>query len=279
MTDIEFPAWLNHQWTLTAALIIGLTLLRIGISHAIRRDAAILTESQRQSLARVRNLQVSAIVIGLIAIWSVELRTMALSLAAFAVAIVIALKEVLLCIIGSLVMRSGKRSFRIGDWIQVGHHRGEVLDHNLLSTTLQEVQAAGNRHYTGKTLVIPNIIFLSQPVVNLNFSKWFVFQTFKLPLKHVTHWRAAVAAVEQRIEELTEPFIDRARVYNEAIEKRAGVDLPEADPQVAVQAAEDGDIWIKVTLFCPRQMVTELNRELIAVVLDHSGPAESGHAS
>mgnify|MGYP001215256827 CR=1 FL=1 len=57
---------------------------------------------------------------------------------AIAVALVIATKELILCVSGALI-KGGARSFNIGDRIQVKEFRGDVIDQNLLTTTILEV--------------------------------------------------------------------------------------------------------------------------------------------
>jgi small-conductance mechanosensitive channel len=65
------------------------------------------------------------LLLGLVLIWAPQLWTFALSLAAVAVEIVVATKEMILCISGSL-MRASPRAFSVGDWIEVADVRGEV---------------------------------------------------------------------------------------------------------------------------------------------------------
>ncbi len=72
--------------------------------------------------------------------WNTEINEFALSLTAIAVAVVVASKEIILCFTGS-IQRASSRSFRIGDWIEVGNTRGEVIEHNLMAT-----KNSRNRH-------------------------------------------------------------------------------------------------------------------------------------
>lgn len=77
-----------------------------------------------------------------------EIETFALSITAIAVALVIATKELILCVSGALY-RASSKAFQIGDWIEIGPHFGEVVDHGIGSTTLQVV----SRHdcaFTGR---------------------------------------------------------------------------------------------------------------------------------
>src|SRR5690606_27740699 len=77
------------------------------------------------------------LLIGILFIWGQELRDFALSLVAVAAALVLATKEVILCLMGGLLKASTKL-FENGDRISVSGYKGKVIDHTLLTTTLIE---------------------------------------------------------------------------------------------------------------------------------------------
>src|SRR5690606_4205598 len=109
-------------------------------------------------------------------------KNFAFSIAAVTLALVIATKELILCFSGAM-LRAGTGAFTIGDWIEVGANRGEVIDFNLFSTTLQELDRPPNDYsFTGKVIVIPNSLFLSEPIKNLNFSKRYAFHRFNIAI-------------------------------------------------------------------------------------------------
>ena len=60
---------------------------------------------------------------GAIAIWAQELRTLALSFVAIAAAIVVATKELLMCLSGTL-LRSSSRNVSLGDRVEIAGVRG-----------------------------------------------------------------------------------------------------------------------------------------------------------
>ncbi|MDZ7811403.1 MAG: hypothetical protein U5L11_16880 [Arhodomonas sp.] len=66
----------------------------------------------------MRNLAVIIAAIGLVLIWLPALHTFALSITAFAVALVIATKELILA--SGTVLRTLSRPFEIGDWWRSG---------------------------------------------------------------------------------------------------------------------------------------------------------------
>lgn len=121
----------------TALLILTFIVIRVLISRLLKRNIA-SADLRRKWHVQVRNGLILLLVFGLLVIWSNELRTFALSLVAIAVAFVVATKELILCITGS-ILKTGSRSFNIGDRIQIKDFRGDVIDQNLLATTILEV--------------------------------------------------------------------------------------------------------------------------------------------
>ena len=76
---------------------------------------------------------------GLILVWATELQALAISIVAALAAIVLAAKELILCVTGSLFKTTAK-AFAVGDRIEVGNFRGTVIDQTLRSTTLAQVR-------------------------------------------------------------------------------------------------------------------------------------------
>ena len=129
----------------SALLILLIVLVRRIVITLIRGDVNFLTEDQRKWISRTKNSAFSVIIITLFLLWQSEISEFALSLTAIAVAVVVASKEIILCFTGS-IQRASSRSFRIGDWIEVGNLCGEVIEHNLMATVIQEIDLHhGNR--------------------------------------------------------------------------------------------------------------------------------------
>lgn len=244
------------------SLVATLSAVRFLFVHQIRRRSEFLSKNQRLWMSRAKNGSVLLIILGLVAIWWPELREFALSIAAAAVALVIATKELILCFSGS-VLKAGSGAFGIGDWIEVGDLRGEVIEQSVLSTTIQELDTENNNYeYTGKTVTIPNSLFLTQSVKNMNFMKRYVFHRFTIVTEPELNPFEAKAWILQRIDTYSEEFIDIARRYNAMIEKRAGIDIPGAEPRVRIRTSDAGRNEFTVIIFCPTAQAVELEQRV-----------------
>ena len=242
-------------------MAIVLLLRRVALSQ-IRGDVAFISEHQRKWMSRTKNGTFGLIVITLFILWQSEISEFALSLTAIAVAIVVASKEIILCFTGS-IQRASARSFRIGDWIEVGKVCGEVIEHNMMATVIQEIDLYhGQYHFTGKTVTLPNSMFFTYPVKNLNFMKRYVYHSFSIAVRYFVNLFLIVPEMIEQIEGHCEEFIEVARRYNSVIEKHAGVDLPGSEPHVHISTTPTGEQLVHVMLFCPTEMATHLEQRI-----------------
>ena len=139
LPQLPFDPALLPQFDLLASalLLLLLWIARKIVVRSIHARPELAPHNQRRLIASSRNVFLLLLVLGLVLIWAPQLRTFALSLTAVAVAIVVATKELILCLSGAL-LRATTRAFSVGDWVEIGENRGEVTDHTMLATTLQE---------------------------------------------------------------------------------------------------------------------------------------------
>ncbi|PAR38999.1 mechanosensitive ion channel protein MscS [Vibrio metoecus] len=257
-TMIDFL--LTHKLLFSALILLSVISVRRLVLEHIRGDAALITEKQRKWMSRTKNGVFAATLLTLFILWQSEISQFALSVTAIAVAIVVASKEIILCFTGS-IQRASSRSFRIGDWIEVGKLCGEVIEHNLMATVIQEIDLHhGQYHYTGKTATLPNSMFFSYPVKNLNFMKRYVFHNFNIVVPEFVNLFPLVPVLHQKIDEHFAHFMEVARRYNTVIERHAGVDLPSAEPHIEISSSAAGEQIVHIMIFCPTERANQLEQ-------------------
>ena len=255
---------LENKLLLSFLVVFVILVIRRVTLSGIRGDVAFLSEDQRKWMSRTKNGSFAIIVITLFLVWKSEISEFALSVTAIAVAIVVASKEIILCFTGS-IQRASSRSFRIGDWIEVGKTSGEVIEHNLMATVIQEIDLYhGQYHFTGKTITLPNSMFFTYAVKNLNFMKRYVYHSFSIIVPGFDNLFPLLPELTSKIEHHSENFIDVARRYNSVIEKHAGVDLPGSEPHIHISSGATGEQILHVMIFCPTELATHLEQEIRA---------------
>lgn len=220
-------------------------------------------ELPRRWINTVKNVTNAMIAFGLIIIWLSELRFVALSIATFTVALIIATREFIQCFLGALYQTS-TRAFSIGDWIKIGNHYGEVVSSDWLTTQLLEVDIESASYlYTGKTLVIPNNQFVANPITNLNFMRRYVSHSFCI-VRDVENINVIDARdlILQKAQEYCAPFSEVAKRYEAMLENRLGVRLAGPEPEVRIGTTNLGKNEFTITVFCPTEEAITIEQKL-----------------
>lgn len=248
MPSIE--TWiLSHRLLVTVGVVGLVWLVRSLCIGAIRRRHVLLNEDQRKLIGTIRNTSSLLIVVSIVVLWLPQIQHFALSITAVAVAVVVATKELILCLTGT-ALRQLAKPFQIGDWIRVQDQFGEVIEESLLTTTLLEINAH-TYTYSGRTLTIPNSQFLSSTITNQNIVKKYMFHQFRFVLEPGQFRSDLRTLFKRKIEEIFSEFSETARRYNAVLERRSGIDIPNPEPQVSVSTNDTAKVIITATLFCP----------------------------
>ena len=271
MVLLESPAFLRLLASLL--LVIAVLAVRYLVARRIVGARHILDEVHRRQLFYLRSAVTLAILVGLVVIWAGQLQNLVLSLTAVMVAVVIATKELLMCLSGFLLRTTG-RLFAVGDRIECNGLVGEVTDHALLSTTLLELDPAAAGHpYTGRTVILPNSLFLTHPVRTAAFGRRFAVHRFAITLELPVDPALGVERAQREAERAFAPFAEEARRVNEAVDRRLGVDVAGPEPAVSLHTTDLGKMQFDVALFCPRAEASALERTVTTafVAAAHGG--------
>lgn len=181
----------------SAALLAALFVIRFLVGRALKRAESFPPLVVRRWTANLRNVLILIAIVGLVMIWAPQLRTFALSLTAFAVASVIAMKELILCVSGS-ALRTLSRAYSVGDYVEIGGKRGEVMDFNLLVTRLREFEKRdGSFHRTGKEIILPHSLLFSSPVRVEGHAGGHIRHVFSMTFEPDVNLFAQRAAIEE----------------------------------------------------------------------------------
>ncbi|MEM6292279.1 MAG: mechanosensitive ion channel family protein [Myxococcota bacterium] len=233
----EHPAALKG-----AATAVILALVVIGRSIAVRtfEGSGLPPERRNRFLVQSRNAAVLIFLGSTAVLWAEQLQTVALSLAALAAALVIATKELILCLSGTF-LRVSARTFKLGDRIEINGVRGDVIDIGPLTTTLLEVGPERTIHkLTGRTVVLPNSLFLSTPVLNETFTDQYVLHTTTVKLRNDERWQHVESMLLDAAQSVCGEHLDAARENMERVGHKHGLQPPDVRPRVWVSNGESG---------------------------------------
>lgn len=276
--SIHFP-----QIARTAVLIALVLLTRVIAIRRIRSAEGMSKDMRRRWSAQVRLITLLLIVLGLLLIWGAELKTFALSVVAIAAAIVIATKELIMCVSGTLLRASGK-SFQIGDRIEIGSFRGDVVDQTLLTTTILEVGPGTNIHqHTGRTIVIPNSVLLTTPVLNETFLDEYMLHAFSVPLGADDEWIQCERALLDAARTECSAFMREAQEHIEHTVRKEGLDPLSVEPRVTLRIESKDQISMLARIPVPARRKGRIEqailRRYLAWLSEHRSTEAPGEPS
>lgn len=234
----------------TTVLVFVGFVVRTLVSRAIRRNDKLPTDVRRRWLVTLRNATMLLLFLGLMVIWAEELRMAAVSLFAIAVATVIATKELIQCLAGS-VLKTASRGFSVGDRIEINGLRGDVIDHNALTTTVLEIGPHElTQQHTGRAIVLPNCMFLDKPVVNETYTDEFVLHVFKVPIPLDKFWQESERELLAAASQECRPYLSDARAHFERLGQEQGITTLSVEPRISVliPAADELELVVRIAV-------------------------------
>lgn len=212
------------------AVIAGRSIL---LSAHFRSHPDLSIENKRRSLVVSRNITILLLLFGLAMIWAAQIQTLALSMFAVAAAIVVATKELIMCLSGS-ILRSVTKQYSIGDYIEINSLRGRVVDINMLNTLMMQIgpnPLIGQ--LSGKTLSFPNSLLLSHTVRRDNILGDYVIHTVEIPVPIHLDSDEIIGRLKDVLEPLCEPYVPAIKQHLENVQTQKLFITPAAQPRVS----------------------------------------------
>lgn len=252
-------------------IYVGIAILMAGIYILVGKtikNSRMSNESKRRSLNNLRTTFVFILIIAFFVFWANELYQIILSLAALAAATAIAFKEVFLCFGGSLY-RTFARPFTVGDRIQLGDIRGDVVDVGLMGTQILEVGPKDYTHqYTGRMIAIPNSLILTSQIFNEsdhmhNDKENYSLHVFKVPIKNDKNWSRYKDDLLACAKETCDQYIADANKYFTKVAKKRSVDVPWIEPRINIRFKTESKIDLIVRVTVPVSIKGTVEQEII----------------
>jgi len=263
--DFHFLQSNDFLYSVGNSLVLFLCYLavRIVTVRTVSRLAFENAELKRKWIVYLKNITTVIFFTALAVIWASKLQTFALSLAAVAAAVAVTFKEYMLCVLGG-VFKSSSNLFKVGDRIEIKEFRGDVIDHDFLTTTLLEIGPGHQLHqFTGKTLVIPNSLFLSNPLINETARTNIGLHSFEFPAyitdDLVTIENELLAAARA----VTEPYVPEAQRVYHRLSVAEGIVEPAVEPRISVYFPEAHRVIFVVRFPTPIKRKGKTEQEII----------------
>lgn len=231
-----------------ALFAMGLAANRIWGHYLLRSRGTGNADRHREKLVYAKNIVWVVVGLAIIGIWASKIAGIVLSLAAVAGAMLIVSKELLMCLLGYGYL-TVSRSFRLGDFVDIGTYQGRVIDIDAVTTTLAETGLA--HQLTGKTLVLPNSMLLTQAVRNASATGTYIVDLLPIVVPYDVDFELAERCALEAAQAVTESWQSQAEAHLAHIEGVAFVDLPSSRPKVLWQSSDAKAHTLVIRFGCP----------------------------
>lgn len=241
----EFSDWLDTVLGLSPAaqghlgatlgVVAALWLLRWVVLKAVHRR---VTDAHARFRWR-KGVTYTVVIVGAILalrIWLVDFSGLATYLGLLSAGLAIALKDPLASFAAWLFIL-WRRPIEIGDRVQVGEHRGDVVDIRLFQFTLLEIgNWVGAEQTTGRLVNLPNALLFTMPVANYTRGFHSIWTELPVLVTFESDWEKA-----RRI------LLGIAERHGRACATRAGLEMTAAARRYALpQSAIDPTVYLSV---------------------------------
>lgn len=224
----EISAYLSLKGHITENILISLLIIflsiivRMIIVGILSKRLADVKEKYYWIRAAKYFISILSFIL-LLFVWGSEVQSFATFFGLIAAALTIALKDLFVNMSGWIFILT-RKPFQLGDRIQVGEHRGDVIDIRIFQFTINEI---GNwvdaDQSTGRIIHIPNGRVFTEP--QANFSQGF---------SHIWHEINVLITFESDWKKTKKILTDIVNVHAPALSKEAKKTLVEASKKYMI---------------------------------------------
>lgn len=248
MDSSQFEAWLFDP---TVGKIVG-TILGILIIQGVSRLLKHSFGSRIRDIGaryQVRKFITFASYLGVIVfitlVFSDQLSSLTVALGVAGAGIAFALQEVIASIAGWFAI-SFANFYRVGDRVQLGGIKGDVIDVAILRTTLMEIgEWVKGDQYSGRIVRIANSFVFKEPVFNYSGDFPFLWDEIAVPIKYGSDHRLARKILQDVVDEEIGEYSRKATESWRAMVKKYMVEEASVKPAIALAL---NDNWMEYTV-------------------------------
>ena len=202
------------------------------------------------------SLIVAAIVIlGIMSIWFDSPAQLASVLGLIGAGIAFALQRVITAVAGYFVILRGK-TFNVGDRIQMGGVRGDVIGLSFMQTRIMEMGESPrekdddkswvrSRQFTGRIVTVTNDKVFDCPVYNYTHEFAYIWDEISVPIAFHQDFEKAEEIILHAANAQARTAKRLGKEEISRLEQRFGIDAGEIDPRVFWRITED---WMELTV-------------------------------
>jgi small-conductance mechanosensitive channel len=221
-------------------------LVWVASALAVRRGNDEFSSYYYRQIARY--LSILAGIVALIVVWRTTIGHLALFGGLVVAGLAFAMQEAIGAVAGWFNIVSGG-IYRIGDRVELGGVKGDVIDITLLRTKVLEMGSGrtdeptwvGGRQYTGRVVSVSNKATFTTPTYNYSQFFDFVWEELRVPVPYRSDWKRAERILLEEAERVS--ATEGAREAMDAMTRRFPVPKQEIEPKVYVTLTDN---WVEL---------------------------------
>jgi small-conductance mechanosensitive channel len=159
-----------------------------------------------------------------------------------------ALQEVIVSIAGWVAIMLGGY-YKIGDRVQLGGIKGDVIDIGVIRTTIMETgQWVDGDLYNGRIVRVANSFVFKEPVFNYSGDFPFLWDELTIPVTYGGDAHLAKTILLEVANEVTGEFVQSAKVHWAKMVQTYRIEAAQVEPMVTLEL---NDNWMQFTLRYP----------------------------
>jgi small-conductance mechanosensitive channel len=229
------------------AAALGIIIINMLVRFLQRTLAARIKEKNaryglRRGLAFFGYL---AAVLLLAAIFSDQFSSLTVALGVAGAGIAFALQEVIASVAGWIALSFGQ-FYAVGDRVQLGGIKGDVIDIGVLRTTLMEIgEWVKGDQYNGRIVRVANSFVFKEPVYNYSADFPFVWDEITVPIKYGSDHTLARKIIQDAAQKVVSEYVAFAHQTWQNILRKYAIEDASVEPIVTLVA---NDNWMEFTL-------------------------------
>lgn len=178
-------------------------------------------------------------------VYSDKLGGLTVALGVAGAGIAFALQEVIASVAGWLAISFGG-FYKIGDRVQLGGIKGDVIDIGVIRTTIMETgQWVDGDLYNGRIVRVANSFVFKEPVFNYSGDFPFLWDEIKIPVQYGSNYQKAKELFKSIALEVAGDLTETSRQKWRELVKSYMIEDAQTEPMVTVIA---NDNWVEYTI-------------------------------
>lgn len=244
ITDADGSAG-RAVWSV-AIVLVAVVVAVVGAWAAGRRAQDSFARYYLRKAARYAAFALALIALAIV--WRPFAGRIGVVLGLAAAGVAFAMQEVIGAVAGWFNILSG-RIYRVGDRVEVGGVRGDVIDITPLRTKILEIGSAveetswvRGRQLTGRIVTVSNKATFTEPVYNYSAAFDHIWEELTLPIAYDSDWHEAERIMREEAARASATAGARAAIA--AFSRRYPVPRTELEPRVFIRAT---DRWMELS--------------------------------